>query len=82
MIRQSHTGNGTVFLTAGGTVITTTLAENETIVVDSGSIVGFQDSVSYSVRLAGGPFVICFGGEGCCSNTLTGPGQGIIIMKY
>jgi uncharacterized protein (AIM24 family) len=77
-IRQSLAGNGTIFLAAGGTVITKTLAANETIVVDSDSVVGFDDTVHFSVRMAGGPLFCCFGGEGYLNNTVTGPGQVIL----
>lgn len=77
-VRQALTGNGTVFLAAGGTVITKTLAINETIIVDTNSVVGFDDTVTFSVRFSGGPLFCCFGGEGCFNNTVTGPGQVIL----
>lgn len=77
-IRQSSKGNGTVFLEAGGTVLTRTLGEGEKIVVDSDSIVGFQDTVKLGYQLNGGPFTWCFGGEGCCNLTMSGPGNIII----
>ena len=77
-IRQASKGNGTVFLEAGGTVLTRKLGEGEKLVVDSDSIVGFQDTVELGWQLNGGPLTWCFGGEGCCNLTMTGPGTVII----
>lgn len=85
-IRQSISGNGTVFLTAGGTVLTRKLDPNETLVVDTDSVVGFQDSVKFGVRTAGGCCSMCFGGEGMFNSTMTGPGlvivQSMSFEKY
>lgn len=77
-IRQSSKGSGTVFLEAGGTVLTRVLGEGEKLVVDSDSIVGFQDTVQLGWQLNGGPLTWCFGGEGCCNLTMSGPGTIII----
>lgn len=44
-IRQKITGTGIAFLQAGGTVLEKTLGENEMIIVDQESLVGWQDSV-------------------------------------
>jgi uncharacterized protein (AIM24 family) len=77
-IRQSSKGNGTVFLEAGGTVLTRKLGEGEEIIVDSDSIVAFQDTVKLGYRLNGGPCTWCFGGEGCFNLTMEGPGNIII----
>lgn len=84
--RQHITGDGTVFLNAGGTVMTKTLAVGESIMVDTDSVVGFEQSVSISVRLAGGCFMMCCGGEGYFNTMLTGPGlvvlQSMSFNKY
>lgn len=77
-IRQKSTGSGTVFLEAGGTVLTRQLGAGEKLVVDSDSIVGFQDTVQLGWQLNGGPLTWCFGGEGCCNLTMSGPGTIII----
>lgn len=74
-IRQSSKGSGTVFLEAGGTVLTRTLGAGEKIVVDSDSVVGFQDTVQLGYQMNGGPCTWCFGGEGCCNLTMSGPGN-------
>lgn len=78
LTRQSAEGNGTVFLAAGGTILTRKLEANETIVVDESSLVAFQDSVKMDIRAAGGCCTMCCGGEGMFVTTLKGPGLVII----
>lgn len=78
-IRQEASGSGTVFYAAGGTILQKTLAPGETVVTDSLSIVGFQETVKYGVRPSGGCGGLCCGGEGCCYGTLTGPG--VILVQ-
>ena len=46
--------------------------------VDTGCIVGFEESVQYDVQFAGGIATSMFGGEGLFLATLTGPGKVII----
>jgi uncharacterized protein (AIM24 family) len=81
-----YRGTGTLFLAAGGTVLTKQLAPGEVLVVDTSSVVGFQSSVKFGVRLAGGCCTICCGGEGMFNSTLTGPGlvvvQSMSFEKY
>lgn len=85
-VRQGATGSGTVFYAAGGTILQKTLAPGERIIVDATSIVGFQESVQYGLKFAGGCGGLCFGGEGCFYGTLTGPGlvmvQSMSFEKY
>jgi len=76
--RQQVTGSGTAFLAAGGTVVVKTLGADETIVIDHDSVVGFEHTTRLGARFSGGPFTICCGGEGCCVNTLSGPGKVIL----
>jgi len=85
-IRQALSGTGTLFMAAGGTIVTKTLAPQEVIVVDTDSIVGFQESVQLGIRRAGGCCMCCCGGEGMFNSTLTGPGlvvlQSMSFEKY
>jgi len=67
-------GSGTAFLAAMGTVMTRQLKENETIIVDTTSLVAWEDTAKLSVRRAGGCLTCCCGGEGLFNTTLTGPG--------
>jgi len=75
--RQNLSGSdGSIaFLNAGGTIVYKHLKEGETITIDSGSVVGFEDSAGLGVRFNGNIGTCCFGGEGCFSTTLTGPGR-------
>lgn len=74
--RQKISGDeGSIaFLNAGGTIIFKNLKEGETITIDSGSVVGFEDTAGLGCRFNGKFCTCCFGGEGCFSTTLTGPG--------
>ncbi|GAB4524848.1 MAG: TIGR00266 family protein [Anaerolineales bacterium] len=74
-ILQRLTGDGMVFVHAGGTVIEKNLAAGETLRVDTGCIVAFATSVDYDIRFVGGFKNALFGGEGLFLATLTGPGK-------
>ena len=75
--RQKITGEeGSIaFLNAGGTIVYKLLKEGETITIDSGSVVGYEDTVEMGCRSNGRIGTCCFGGEGCFATTLTGPGR-------
>jgi uncharacterized protein (TIGR00266 family) len=77
-ILQKMSGNGTVFLHCSGDIITLTLTEEETVKVQTGLVVGFDNTVSYDIALAGGITSILFGGEGLFVTTLTGPGTVVL----
>ena len=79
IIFQKFTGNGRVFITAGGDLKAINLEVGETLNVDTGCIVGFAESVKYEVKLAGGIFTSIFGGEGLVLAVLRGPG--IVILQ-
>jgi uncharacterized protein (AIM24 family) len=80
MCRQklSGTDGSIAFLNAGGTIVYTHLKDGEIITVDSGSVVGFEDTVDLGIKWNGrvcGCCTCCCGCEGCCSTTLKGPGR-------
>ncbi len=79
IIFQKFTGNGRVFITAGGDLKVINLKRGETLNVDTGCIVGFTESVKYEIKLAGGIFTSIFGGEGLILATLKGPG--VVILQ-
>ena len=79
IIFQKFTGNGRVFITAGGDLKVINLEQNESLNVDTGCIVGFAESVKYEIKLAGGIFTSIFGGEGLILAKLTGPG--VVILQ-
>src|SRR5437762_11311047 len=53
-ILQRISGEGLVFLHAGGTMINFDLAPGETLRVDTGCIVSMAESVSYDIQFVGG----------------------------
>ena len=77
-ILEQLTGPGTVFIHAGGDFVEFTLAAGESLQVDTGCIVAFEEAVQYDIQLAGGIRTAIFGGEGLFLATLTGPGKIII----
>ena len=58
--------------------VTFHLKAGETLQVDTGCIVAFDESVNYDVQFAGGIATSIFGGEGVFLATLNGPGKVII----
>ncbi|MBG7609228.1 MAG: AIM24 family protein, partial [Anaerolineae bacterium] len=74
-ILQRLTGDGMVFVHAGGTVIEKDLAAGESLRVDTGCIVAFSTSVDYDIQFIGGFKNAIFGGEGLFLAKLTGPGK-------
>src|SRR5437588_1431420 len=77
-ILQKMSGEGLVFLQAGGTMINFDLAPGETLRVDTGCIVSMAESVSYDIQFVGGFRNALFGGEGLFYATLTGPGHVVL----
>ncbi len=77
-ILERLTGPGTVFIHAGGDHIEFTLKPGESLQVDTGCIVAFDDSVDYDIQFVGGIKTAIFGGEGLFLATLTGPGRVIV----
>jgi uncharacterized protein (TIGR00266 family) len=77
-ILERLTGPGSVFIHAGGDFVEFQLSAGETIQVDTGSIVAFDDSVDYDIQLVGSIKTAIFGGEGLFLATLTGPGRVVV----
>jgi uncharacterized protein (TIGR00266 family) len=77
-ILQKLTGPGMVFIHGGGDFINFDLKPGESLQVDTGCIVAFDESVSYDIQFAGGIKTAIFGGEGLFLATLTGPGRVIV----
>ncbi len=77
-ILQKLTGPGIAFIHAGGDFIEFELRAGETIQVDTGCVVAFDESVHYDVQFAGGISASIFGGEGLFLATLRGPGKAIL----
>ncbi|MDD2943382.1 MAG: TIGR00266 family protein [bacterium] len=73
-VLQEISGDGIVFVHAGGSIHSTFLGEGESLKVDSGCVVGFQDSVDFDIEFVGSATSALFGGEGIFFAHLRGPG--------
>lgn len=73
-IMQKLEGDGMAFIHAGGTLHRRVLQAGEVLKVDTGCIVGFEQSVHYDIEFIGGIKNTFFGGEGVFFATLRGPG--------
>ncbi|MCB1509205.1 MAG: AIM24 family protein [Hyphomicrobiaceae bacterium] len=73
-IMQSLTGDGWVFVHAGGSMVRRDLAPGEVLHVDTGCVTAFTESVDFDLERAGSVKSMIFGGEGVFFAKLTGPG--------
>ncbi|MCB1008855.1 MAG: TIGR00266 family protein [Acidobacteria bacterium] len=74
-ILQKLEGNGLAFVHACGTIVERTLAAGETLRVDTGCLVAFEQSVTYDIQTVPGIKTFLFGGEGLFFAAVTGPGR-------
>ena len=77
-ILERISGDGTVFIHGGGNFLEFDLLPGQTLRVDTGCIVSFQETVHYDIQFVGGFKNALFGGEGLFLATLTGPGKVIL----
>ena len=63
-IMQKLEGDGMAFVHAGGTTAVKELKPGETLKVDTGCIIGFDQTVDYDIEFVGGIKNTIFGGEG------------------
>ena len=73
-ILQKLSGDGKAFIHAGGTLVEKQLT-NETMRIDSGCVVAFEEGIDFSIERAGGLKSMIFGGEGIFLSTLSGTGK-------
>ena len=73
-ILQRLLGDGMVFVHAGGTIVEKSLS-NQKILVDTGCIVAFENTIDYDIERAGNLKSMIFGGEGLFLATLQGTGR-------
>ena len=74
-VLQQFTGNGVVFCEVDGSVRELDLAPGQTMIIDTGNVVAWEDRVTYDTQTVKGFKNILFGGEGLFLTTLTGPGK-------
>lgn len=77
-ILQKLYGTGTAFLEIDGDSVSKELAPGEVLLVDTGNVVAFEESVNYEIQRVKGAKNIFFGGEGLFLTKLTGPGKIIL----
>ena len=77
-ILEKLTGPGAVFIHGGGDFVEFDLKTGETIQIETGCLVAFDETVDYDIQFVGGIKTAIFGGEGLFLTTLTGPGKVII----
>lgn len=77
-ILQKAQGNGMLFLEVDGDPMEKVLAPGEVLKVDTGNVVGFENTVSYEIETVKGFGNIFLGGEGLFLTKLIGPGKVII----
>ena len=73
-ILQKLEGDGKVFIHAGGTVIEKQL-NNETLRIDTGCVVAFEQSLDFDIETTGSLKSMVFGGEGLFLATMRGTGK-------
>ena len=73
-ILERISGDGMLFLNAGGTIVEKQL-NNENLRVDTGCIVAFEETIDYTIERAGGLKSMIFGGEGIFLTSLRGTGR-------
>lgn len=77
-ILEKLSGTGKAFIHACGDFIEFTLEPDQVLKVDTGSVVGWDTSVTYDIERVKGIKTMFFGGEGLFLTTLRGPGKVII----
>lgn len=71
---QKLSGTGVVVINCAGDFVEHSLAAGEKLLVSTGNLAVFSDSVSYDIRTVGGCFKMFFGGEGVFMTEMKGPG--------
>lgn len=74
-IMQKLSGNGIAFVEVDGDLVEYELQPGQEIIVDTGNVLGFDDTVSIDIQQVKGVKNIMFGGEGLFNTKLTGPGK-------
>jgi uncharacterized protein (TIGR00266 family) len=72
---QRVSGAGTVLVHGSGDLDDRTLAPGESLIVSTGHLAAFADTVDYDIRYVGGVRKVLFSGEGLFMTRLTGPGR-------
>ena len=74
-IMQRLSGRGTAFAEVDGELVEYTLAHGQSMIIDTGNVLGFESSVSIDIQQVKGLKNKLLGGEGFFNTVLTGPGR-------
>lgn len=74
-ILQKFEGHGNLFLECDGSTVEYNLSENQSLLIDQGSVFLFEESIDYKIEAVKGLNNKLFGGEGFFLVRLTGPGK-------
>jgi uncharacterized protein (TIGR00266 family) len=74
-IMQKLEGSGIAFVEIDGELVEYNLGSGQSIVVDTGNVAGFTDTVSMDIQTVKGLKNKLLGGEGLFNTVLTGPGK-------
>ena len=77
-ILQKLSGQGHVFIHASGDFVEFELQPDQVLKVDTGSVVGWEDSIDFNIERVKGIKTMFLGGEGLFLTTLKGPGKVIL----
>lgn len=75
---QHISGQGTVLVHGSGDFQEQYLAQGETLMVSSGNLAAFADTIDYDIQGVGGCRKMLFSGEGLFMTRLTGPGRALM----
>lgn len=74
-IMQKLSGNGVAFVEVDGELVEYTLAPGQQMIIDTGNVLGFEQTVSIDIQQVKGLKNKMLGGEGFFNTVLTGPGK-------
>ena len=74
-IMQKLSGNGIAFVEVDGELVEYTLAPGQQMIIDTGNVLGFEQTVSIDIQQVKGLKNKMLGGEGFFNTVLTGPGK-------
>lgn len=72
---QRLSGRGLAFAEIDGDLVEYQLQPGQQMVVDTGNVAGFEETVSIEAKTVQGAKNVVFGGEGLFHTVLTGPGR-------
>jgi uncharacterized protein (TIGR00266 family) len=73
-IMQKLEGNGLAFVHAGGTVVKRELQAGQVLMVDTGCVVAYTQTINFEIQFVGKIKTALFGGEGLFFAKISGPG--------